>query len=210
MLYKESCQLSGHVSMGLSTFRNLWKSVSPHIKFMPPRTDVCPNCEKLSNAIKDTHNVEEKLEATHRFQEHLQHVQTEREGYTTCVKEARAEMEGREVSDPSTPVVPCSTDYSKVHYTFDYSQACTLPHHSRQVGPLYFLNPRKVQLFGVAIEGVKQQLNLLVDENETPGTQSGKNSKGPNSVISMLDHALSLSGFGEKEAAMHADNCAGK
>ena len=34
-------------------------------------------------------------------------------------------------------------------------------------GPLYFLTPRKVQIFGVAIEGEKKQINYLIDENET-------------------------------------------
>ena len=39
------------------------------------------------------------------------------------------------------------------HYTFDFSQCVSLPHYSRQVGPLYFLTLRKVQIFGFRISG---------------------------------------------------------
>lgn len=30
-----------------------------------------------------------------------------------------------------------------VHFTFDFSQNVSLPHYSRQIGPLYFLTLRK-------------------------------------------------------------------
>ena len=129
----------------------------------------------------------------------------ERQG--TCVEEAWQEMEA---CTPvlSTPVVPCSSDLTKVHFTFDFSQCVTLPHHSRQVDPLYFLNPRNVQIFGVAMEGARKQYNFLIDENKTIGID-GTSCKGPDSVISMLDHALSVWGLGEKRLLLHADNCAG-
>lgn len=54
-------------------------------------------------------------------------------------------------------VGPCSKPYTKVHYTFDFSQQMFLPHHSRQMGPLYFLVPRKVKLFGVRVDGIPRQ-----------------------------------------------------
>ena len=33
-----------------------------------------------------------------------------------------------------------------VHYTFHFSQNVYLPHHSRQMGPAFFVNLRKVQV----------------------------------------------------------------
>ena len=44
-----------------------------------------------------------------------------------------------------------------------------IPHHARQMGPIYFLVPRKVQLFGVRVDGVPRQYNYLIDKDETIG-----------------------------------------
>lgn len=104
--------------------------------------------------------------------------------------------------------LPCSNGLAHVHYTFDFAQQLTLPHHSRQEGPLYFTSPRKVQLFGVCIEGTAEQYNYLIDENNTIGTD-GSQSHGPNIVISMLHHAFQHYGFGEMACHIHCDNCAG-
>ena len=59
-----------------------------------------------------------------------------------------------------------------VHYTFDFSQQMFIPHHAQQMGPIYFLVPRKVQLFRVRVDGVPRQYNYLIDENETIGKQT--------------------------------------
>ena len=56
--------------------------------------------------------------------------------------------------DPVLPTLPMSVDLSDVYYTSDYSQAVSIPHHVYQVGSLYFATPRKVKLFGVALEGI--------------------------------------------------------
>ena len=53
------------------------------------------------------------------------------------------------------------------------------------------------------------QINYLLDEDQTFG-EDGKGSHGPNTVISLLDHALGKYGLGEKNAKMHSDNCCGK
>ena len=39
--------------------------------------------------------------------------------------------------------------------------------------------------------------------------KDGANVHGPNAVISMLHHALTNYGYGEKECDLHADNCGG-
>ena len=91
----------------------------------------------------------------------------------------------------------------------DFSQAVSVPHHARQDGPLYFLVPRKLQLFGIAVEGFFCQFNYVIDEDQTIG-ENGTGIKGPNGVISMLHHCLQQNGFGEEECILHCDNCAGK
>ena len=63
--------------------------------------------------------------------------------FCECVRNARTEMVER--PDPVLPTLPMSADLSDVHYTFDYSQAVSIPHHVCQVGPLNFATPRKVQ-----------------------------------------------------------------
>ena len=127
--------------------------------------------------------------------------------YNDAVKHAREEMETNE--RPQGLVPPCSTDLRNVHYTFDFAQALAVPHHARQERPLYFLTPRKVQLFGVAIEGQYKQLNYVVDEDQGIG-ENGAGIKGANGVISMLHHCLTTYGSGEKACVIHCDNCAGK
>lgn len=72
---------------------------------------------------------------------------------------------------------------------------------------MYFTSPRKVQLFGLCIEGTAEQYNYLIDENNTIGTE-GSQSHGPNTVISMLHHAFQHYGFGKMACHIHCDNCA--
>ena len=36
------------------------------------------------------------------------------------------------------------TPLEYAHYTFDFAQCVYIPHHTRQVGPLYFKTPRKI------------------------------------------------------------------
>ena len=55
-----------------------------------------------------------------------------------------------------------------------------------QVGVLY---PRRVQTFGISSEGTPQQLNYLVDEDQTIETDGFK-AHGANAVVSMLHHHL--------------------
>lgn len=72
------------------------------------------------------------------MQEHITHAKTERKVYIDCVKRSR------------------DTYHSKdkfVHYTFDFSQNVCIPHHLRQMGPLYFQTLRKVHIFGVRSDG---------------------------------------------------------
>ncbi|KAH3866804.1 hypothetical protein DPMN_029927 [Dreissena polymorpha] len=54
-------------------------------------------------------------------------------------------------------------------------QNLSLPHYSRQIGPLYFLTLRKIKIFGV-------RLNFLIDEDQTIG-MDGKTSHHPDAYF---------------------------
>lgn len=80
--------------------------------------------------------------------------------YRTSVHAARIEQE--EFGQRPLGYPPSSSPLYNVHYTFDFAQQLTIPHHSRQEGPLYFTSPRKVQLFGVCIEGCRDSTIILL------------------------------------------------
>lgn len=97
----------------------------------------------------------------------FQSAQRERQVYKTSITEACEEVNG--YVRPEGPVPPLSTDFTKVHYTFDYSQSITIPHHSRHMGPLYFISGRKIQIFGVRLDSTSKQFNYLIDEHQSIG-----------------------------------------
>ena len=144
----------------------------------------------------DSISEEEKLQSADALRDHVMTAQTERDLYNNCVKRAK-----------ETNALPPAERIN--NYTFDFSQNVSIPHHSRQMGPVYFTSLRKIQIFGVRIDGQSRQYNFLIDENETIGTD-GSNAHGPNAVISMLDYVLDLYGHGECNCIIHADNCPGK
>ena len=95
------------------------------------------------------------------------------------------------------------------HYTFDFAQQLQVPYHARQVGPLYFKVPLKVQLFGICNGATKNQVNYLFDELPSIGA-NGTCAHGPNSVISMLHHFFENHSAHEPTCHLHADNCVGQ
>ncbi|XP_060577599.1 uncharacterized protein LOC132734769 [Ruditapes philippinarum] len=203
--YQQACVEAGVRCLGITTFKCVWKQCLPHIKIMTAKDDVCHKCEIIRKRVADAINEMDKLEAANDLREHIQDAQRERQVYRQTIEEAREEMRHTSVT-VNRPAQPCTSDLSKVHYTFDYSQNVTIPHHSQQMGPLYFVTGRKIQIFGVRVDSVSQQYNYLIDEDESIGAD-GTGTHGPNSVISMLHHCLENQGFGEKACIMHADNC---
>ena len=115
------------------------------------------------------------------------------------VNDAKAAYTAAAGCPPLGPHPPCSTDFA-VHLSFDYAQQVHLPSFPMQPGPLYFLVPRKVGIFGVCMEGIPRQVNYLIDERHC-------SSKGSNAVISYLHHYFENYGLGEKEVHLHCDNC---
>ena len=100
-----------------------------------------------------------------------------------------------------------SIDYG--HYTFDFAQQLQVPYHARQVGPLFFKVPLKVQLFGTCNDSTNTQVNYMYDESQSIG-MNGTLAHGPNSVVSMLHHFFQHYSGHELECHLHADNCVGQ
>ena len=89
-----------------------------------------------------------------------------------------------------------------LHFSFDFAQQIHFPNSPQQVGPLYFLTPRKCQLFGICSEEHAKQVNYLINESDNPG-------KGANCVISMLHHYLESKTNPNQDLLLHADNAVG-
>jgi len=97
---------------------------------------------------------------------------------------------------------PCS--YKKpCHYSFDSAQWVHLPHDPMQPGPVYFVCPRKVGIFGICCERLPRQVNFLIDESHCT-------SKGSTAVISYLHFFFEQYGLGEREGDLHCENCCGQ
>nr|XP_022302539.1 uncharacterized protein LOC111110356 [Crassostrea virginica] len=206
--YKEACLESSSPYVELTTFKEAWNSCVPFIQFMKPKTDLCKTCFDLRENIAGAFDEETKLELTQRLIDHIDQAKQEREFYKECTTRAKEELQNAE--KPHGRYLPsCSAPYENVHYTFDFSQYVTIPHSSQQVGPLFFLQPRKVQIFGVCDENFPLQTNYLIDENETIG-ENGSKTHGPNAVLSMLHHYFDAKSHGEIGCHLHADNCVGQ
>ena len=206
--YKKMCTAAGERVLGVSSFKDVWLKCMPHLKVMTPRTDCCAKCEKYRAQIQDAVTETEKAAALAGFGDHSDAAQREREAYQDATKQAKAELSKFAPPEPG-PKQPCSRDLFEVHYTFDFAQQVTLPCQSRQVGPLYFKVPYKVQLFGVCNEALPMQMNYLFGEEDTIGA-NGTKCHGPNTVISCLHHYFETYGLGECSCRLHADNCSGQ
>ncbi|KAK7579882.1 hypothetical protein V9T40_000511 [Parthenolecanium corni] len=83
------------------------------------------------------------------------------------------------------------------------AQNVSIPSNPLQPGPLYFLCPFKVAIFGVMNDTAKIQHNFLIPEDRDAG-------KGANAIISMIHFFLENFSLGEEHVHFHADNCRGQ
>lgn len=196
--YVQSCLEAGIVAAKYHSFRLIWLQCIPHIKFMKPRQDVCQKCDNYRLLIMQSVTEEDKLTYTQQFKEHVEEARKERKYYLDSMTKAEECLASASGSPPS---------YS--HYTFDFAQQLQVPYHSRQVGPIYFKVPLKVQLFGVCNDGTHQQVNYMFSESQSIGT-NGTKAHGANAVISMLHHYLEIHSAHEDNCHFHADNCVGQ
>ncbi len=143
-------------------------------------------------------------------QDHLLLVQLERSYYKTTCDNCRSKIREHFSSNDGTfspPSPNCNTSPNSVdiscHYSFDYSQQVHFPADPLQPGPIFFLTPRKCNIFGVHCEAIPRQVKFLIDEAVLCG-------KGSNAVISQLHYFFSHHGLGEKHVFLHCDNCTGQ
>lgn len=127
-----------------------------------------------------------------KLQEHLN--QEEHSVYQQMVESSRSACDNM-----LAPHSPCS-NLNPCHYSFDFAQQVHLPHDPTQPGPIYFMCPRKVGIFGVCCESIPQQVNFLIDESHCT-------SKGYISVINYLHYFFKHYGSGECDVDLHCDNC---
>ena len=132
---------------------------------------------------------------------HLQLVSGQREHYNSAINYSRSTIPqnysfGEKIpSDCVQAVVQ--------HYSFDFAQQNFVPNSSQQVGPLYFLVPYKLALFGIMSDPLGKIVVYVIPESVLVG-------KGANMVISLLHHFLEKYSNGEKRIVLNADNCVGQ
>jgi|SRR6218665_4003547 len=118
-------------------------------------------------------------------------VQLERSLYKKMTDKAKSSCKEHGLTDLQAST-PCSCSIS-MHYSFDYAQQVHLPSDPLQPGPIYFLVPRKLGLFGFCCEifckifmgymkvHLPRQVNFLIDEAHLI-------SKGSNAVVSYMHY----------------------
>ena len=89
------------------------------------------------------------------------------------------------------------------HISSDFAQQVHIPNLPDQPGPIYFLTPYKIGLFGIHNEAMGIQVNNVIPECTITG-------KGANSVVSMVHNYLSHYTLGESVLYIHANNCVGQ
>ena len=194
-----------------STFCKLWHSLLPSIILMKPMTDLCFVCQQNSEAIvKATNQPDAEKSATiEAAQNHLHVVQLERSYYKStndfCKRSIRDHFTVSDIFSPPTPHsnIPANSKNIAAHYSLDYVQQVHYPSDPLQPGPIFFLTPRKCNIFGVHCEAIPRQINFLTDESVDCG-------KGANTVVSQLHYFFNHHALGEKELYLHCDNCVGQ
>lgn len=171
-------------------FTNIWKQICPEIVVMKPRSDLCAFCQKhfTSGAAMALVPEETKMETIENMRSHLQLVAKERKFYQETIKNTKANFEG--------------DDKTCVHYSFDMAQQVHIPSNPSQPGPIYFLVPFRIGIFGVMYETVKRQVNYLIPE-------SVSTTKGSNLIVSLF-HNIWKTIVMEKTTFIHSDNCVGQ
>ena len=189
--------------MSEAVFRETWTKLLPFIVTAKPMTDLCWTCQQNNSLVYRGANISEtaKSERLQKQEVHLHRAVCERSEYQSMVAASKATCESNQLSSFSKNV-PCSRQIV-MHYSFDYAQQIHLPSNPLQPGPVYFMVPRKVGLFGVCCEGLPKQMNFCIDEAHLI-------SKGSNAVISYLNYFFDNYGLGEMDTQLHCDNCSGQ
>lgn len=199
--YTAALQESNRRIVSYRSFRRIWQTLLPFVRSQKPATDLCWYCQQRSIQLQRCINQpdRQKSAAAQEMMVHLEQAAKERSLYNSVVEEVRRSLPPDSALMPNSP---CSYD-GKSHYSFDFAQQVHYPCNPQQPGPIFFKTPRKCGLFGISAEGVKKQVNFVIDESWAFG-------KGANSVVSMLHFFFEHYGLGEKIVHLHADNCCGQ
>ena len=201
-LHKQAAITNNMRVVSESQFLSLWNQLVPFIRTMPPKSDLCWQCQdnirktmRMANRPDD-----EKAEIVLASEKHLKLVDGERQFYKETIKKTREQPN-------INLIVPGRHAYCSFaginHVSFDFAQQTHFPSTPQQIGPVYFKTPRKCGLFGVNCEAKQLQVNYLIDEGHACG-------KGANSVISYVHDFLENHSLGEEELYLSADNATGQ
>lgn len=201
--YEKACKNSNVPSVSISSFRRVWSIFCPDIVIQRPRTDLCAKCQAayVSHAQLRGKSEEEKTAFFDACRIHLETVHEERQNYFAAIRATRNMLEPQmsEVLERAKTKEHCI--YAGVlHYSFDFAQQIHVPMLPQQPGPIFFLTPFKIGIFGVMNDTLNHQGNYLIPESVVT-------SKGANAVISYLHDFLERDSCGETEMQLHADNC---
>ena len=151
------------------TFCLLWRKQLPHLLVMKPMTDLCWTCQKHSAAVVSAANNTSDAKSQVLL-EYDRVVVFERSFYKSMCDERKRSIKEHFTSNdefeppPPNSQLPANSNDIVAHYSFDYAQQIHFPSDPLQLGPLYFLTPRKCGIFGVNIEAIPRQVNFLCDE----------------------------------------------
>ena len=198
MVHALNAKAGGTVSY--QTFDKLWLRDCSDVIIMNPKEDVCGTCSDLQSVIVRARTEDARKRSVDELTEHMRHANEARDHYRHMIAKAKDALAEVQQDDDA--------ELRFEHYTFDFAQQATIPHHAREVGALYFKVPRRIQIFGIAAEAVPSQYNYLFDEDQAIGIDGSK-SHGPNAVLSMLHHHLQHHSRA-KSICLHADNCCGQ
>lgn len=184
-----------HKTVSHSTFQKVWKMYRPNVQRMTPRCDVCADCEVFRDKLK-TANFSSGLDnrpdiqtIMTEFDKHLKLAEVCRGLYVKWQEEQSEEI---------------------LFLSIDFAQNVNLPSYTRQVGPLYYLVPYRVNVLGILDEHHKKQYNFLIGEGSTPGFDNSE-SHNANVILTSLDKLLSLDQLQLKSILrIQMDNCSGQ
>ena len=201
-LYKSSCPNDCKL-VGYHSFIRIWKAALPNIVIQLPRTDLCLTCQQDTVKISQLANMDE-VTRTERIQKSLDHlnlVKQERQVYVDTIEKCKQILSWHPTKLLGS--LPQGQFTGSAHISFDFAQQVHVPNLPDQPGPLYFLTPYKIGIFGINNEAVGRQINYVIPESIATG-------KGPNAIASMLHHYLENFSLGESILYIHADNCVGQ
>lgn len=191
--YKKACEKDEKAPFSRTKFIDLWLRQLPFIK---PATDLCWDCQQNCSLVMRSINLseQEKSDRLEQAKHHLKLAAIQRDHYNSNVQKCCEEWDARDETTAYT---------GPMHISFDYAQQVHYPCNALQPGPLFFKTARKCNLFGVACEPTKTQLNYLIDEAAYIG-------KGSDATVSLIHDFLENRGVKGKQLYLQADNCVGQ